>query len=100
MNSQTYWFITGISNRGRLAAASRRCWGFFDSFQEAERAVLENDADIYECEYEHMVIEGYRMGLMVIGKDQHWYKYDPTTEKFNSIAPPDWAVNVVNWGIG
>ena len=47
------WFITGISNRGRMSVSSRRCWGFFGSFEDAECAVLENDADIYECEYEY-----------------------------------------------
>ena len=83
-----------------MSVSSRRCWGFFGSFEDAECAVLENDADIYECEYEYMVIEDYRMGLMTIGKDPHWYQYNYTTEKFNPIETPDWAVNIVNWGIG
>src|SRR5271157_5557101 len=67
MNNNTYYFITGISNREpKLGLNRNRCWGFFDDFAEAEKAVLENDGDIYENEFEHMVIEGHKMGVMGI----------------------------------
>ena len=101
MNSNTYWFVTGISNRTKHPTERTRCWGFFDDFTEAEQAVLANDGDIFENEFEHMVIEGHRMGIMgMMNGQQYWYWFDKETERFISIDTPDWAAGVVGWGIG
>ena len=103
MNNNTYWFITGVANEGRLSTSNTRCWGFFDDFAEAEQAVLVNDGDIYECEYQYMVIEGHKMGVMgIMSADQyrHWYRWSKDEKKFFSVDTPDWAVNIVGWGIG
>ena len=75
--------------------------GFFDDFAEAEQAVIMNDGDIWELEYDYMVIEGHTMGTLAMSTgEQHWYLYDEATERFAPIDTPAWSVNLVNWGIG
>lgn len=107
MNNQVYYFITGISNRSNSdnpkfsTASDKRCWGFFDNFIEADEAVKMNDGDIWELEYDYMVIEGHYMGTIAMSTcEQHWYHYDEGSERFVPIEIPKWAVNLVDWGIG
>jgi hypothetical protein len=102
MNSQTYWFITGMRDQSTAQWDRKRCWGFFDNFAEAEAAVLANDGDIYEEEFEYVVIEEHHMGTIAMSTHNlHWYKwYDWPQSKYLSIPAPDWAGNVIHWGIG
>lgn len=97
MTNQTFWFLTVMREDGW----NRRCWGFFDNFEEAEQAVIDNDADIYEEEYEYAVLEEQHMGTIAMGTGRmFWYKFNRRTEKYEKIDPPVWSQNIAHWGIG
>ena len=100
MTNKTFWFLTVMN--GPLGPASHsRCWGFFDDFERAEQAVIDNETDIYECEYTYAVLEEQLMGTIAMGTGKmFWYKYDRDTEKYEKIDPPEWSSGVVHWGIG
>lgn len=101
MNNKTYWFITAMRDQSAPQWSRQRCWGFFDDFNEAEQAVLSNDGDIYECEYEYVVLEEHHMGTMALGTgNMSWYKYNHSTEKYEKIDAPEWSHGLVHWGIG
>jgi hypothetical protein len=97
MTDKTFWFLTVMRKCGNRS----RTWGFFDDFNEAEQAVIHNDTDIYECEYEYAVLEEHHMGVIAHGTgNMFWYKYNRGTEKYEKIDPPEWSLNVCHWGIG
>jgi hypothetical protein len=97
MTDKTFWFLTVMREEGW----EKRCWGFFDDFIQAEQAVINNDSDIYECEYEYAVLEEHHMGTIAMGTGRmFWYRYNQDTEQYEKIDPPKWSQNVVHWGIG
>jgi len=102
MNSQTYWFITGMRDQATAQWNRKRCWGFFDNFAEADAAVVANDGDIYEVEFEYVVIEEHHMGTIAMGTGKmFWYKWDESKQGYNRIPAPAWAPsNIIHWGIG
>lgn len=97
MTKQTFWFLTVMREEGW----EKRTWGFFDDFNEAEQAVIRNDTDIYECEYEYAVLEEHYMGTIAMGTGRmSWFRYNRDTEQYARIDPPEWSKNVCHWGIG
>ncbi len=51
----------------------QRTWGYAETFEEAQKWVLENDCDIFEDGYyQHAVIEKYAPNLS-IPEQENWY---------------------------
>lgn len=100
MTDKTFWFLT-VMNGPHDKDYRKRTWGFFDNFEEAEQAVMMNDADIWECEYDYAVLEEHYMGTLAMGTGKmSWYKYNRITEMYEKIDKPEWSKNVCHWGIG
>lgn len=72
----TVFFVTVLSmdRHERRIMRNSRTWGFFYDFEVAERVVLENQTDIYECLYDYAVIEEYSQGILRLPKEKQWYK--------------------------
>jgi len=88
-----------------------RCWGYTDSFEKAEQAILENYTDIHECSYQWVIIEEHIMDVFAIGTGLfQWYHWNEEKEDvpewqngpggYERCRQPDWAKSVVHWGIG
>jgi len=87
-----------------------RCVGYYDTFEKAEEAVLNNAGDIYECGYySYVVIEAIGPGIYATDFNPIWYKAKwegPTEEsqlgkyKVKKVSTPGFAKNVCGWAIG
>jgi len=65
------FFVTVLHKLGNR----RRCWGWYEKFEGAEKAVLENHTDIFEVGYYDLaVIEEYPEGVMSLPEKLWWYK--------------------------
>ena len=78
-----------------------RCWGYAETFDEAEKAVLENYTDIHEESYQWAVIEEHVMDVfaMTTGLFQ-WYHWNENKRAYERCKQPEWAERVCGWGIG
>lgn len=112
---QVKYFLTTVgfySNQHGIHAGERhsRCVGYFDTFNEAETAALENWGDIYECGYyEYVVIEAIGSGLYQTDFHPSWYKAEWVESSKEHLAgrysvtkidPPEFASHICGWGIG
>ena len=81
----THFFVTVIETEkdsfedsGDYNKEARRTWGYTDTFEKAERAVLDNYSDIHECCYQWVIIEEHVMDVFAMGtglfKWYHWNK--------------------------
>lgn len=91
-----------------------RTWGWYDNFDDAERAIIENHTDIFECAYyDYAVIEEVGPGVCAIGEVRQWYKAEyETTRAANVVvrisndpvvtkcSEPEFAKGVCNFSIG
>ncbi len=60
--------------------ATLRLWGYELTFEEAEKKVLENFSDLFECYYTHAVIEQVSPGVPACPDDGDpppvWYRVE------------------------
>jgi len=75
-----------------------RCFGWYDSFEKAELAVLENRCDIHECWYHYVVIEKFNEGIHPVAFEQSWYIWDG--EGYKKSEKPVKFNSIVNFGLG
>lgn len=77
-----------------------RCFGYYSDKQKALKAADENWADMHECSYNWLIIEKISEGLPAIPKEEIWYQWDYGVECWVHSEKPNWAKQIVNWGIG
>ena len=63
MNNELYYFITVFSKYDDKGPHNMRCWGFYNSFEDAHMVVENNITDIWETIYDFAVIEEYHPGI-------------------------------------
>ncbi len=77
----------------------KRTWGWYEKFEDAERAVIENHTDIFERGYYDLaVIEEMPEGVAAVEVEAFWYrakyaqgKDDPVVTKIK--RPSGFALN-------
>lgn len=98
------YFITGITYKGEVETVlpnrGQRCFGYFQTFEKAEKAVLNNYCDIWETIYEYVVIEKVKDGIHQIDLKPIWYKWNLEKECYEKTEKPDFADGYAGWGIG
>ena len=58
------YFVTGVTYEDKkFKDRDQRCFGYFETFEEAEKAVLNNRCDIWETIHEYVVIEKIEDGI-------------------------------------
>lgn len=82
-DTRTIFFVAVYESERPYRAGGNRTWGWYETFEEAERAVLENHTDIFECTYDYAVIEEVGPGVMALGEVRQWYRAD-----FKNRNPP------------
>lgn len=103
---ETIFTITVISSKDRAKniSASRRTWGFYFAFSDAEEVVFENQTDIFEHYYDHAVIEEFEEGTLSLGKKVQWYKAnypgDGQPPKITKIKEPKMFKGTCNFAMG
>lgn len=94
---------------GRKWKLGDRTWGWYETFEEAEEAILNNYGDLFECSYNYACIEEVPPGVMVVAKVKQWYKatFDETKmeiehhyPEITKCEPPPYACSTVNFSMG
>lgn len=99
---ETHFFITAIT-RYNNQIKDCRCWGYSNRFEEAEKAVLNDDGIFHEAgTYNYIVIEEMHMACWSLPTDrnQSWYEFDYSVDRYKKISKPKWSGNIMCWGIG
>ena len=71
---------------GLIQVGSSRTPGWYSTFEDAERTVLENTCDIWETCYDYACIEKYHEGLYGIAEEMGWIPKAGGTER-SSVLP-------------
>ena len=91
------YFITIIDSKDN----DKRCVGYFDTFEKAEEAVLDNACDINETCYDYCVIENVPEGLYQYDFKPTWYKWNDLDEVYEKIDyVPEPFKNIIGFCIG
>ena len=85
-----------------MNCGSSRCFGYYETFEEADKAVRENRCDIREYLYDYCFIENIPSGIhpICLPEDRHLYEYDETTDSFVKIDEPVALHHIVGWALG
>ena len=98
------YFITGITYKGEVETVlpnrGQRCFVYLSTFEEAEKAVLNNYCDIWETIHEYVVIEKVEDGIHQYDFNPTWYKWNLEKECYEKTEKPDFANGYAGWGIG
>ena len=95
------YFVTTIDSRDE----DRRCVGYFETFEEAEKAVLENACDIWETCYNYAVIENIKPGLYQYDFHPTWYKWHKLANGYMKCEQPSFvtkhgSIGTIGYAIG
>jgi hypothetical protein len=74
---------------------SSRCWGFFNTREEALDGLhhhVDSEAGYYN--------ERFLEGIYAKADHEEWFKYDFDNHKWVKIPTPEFAVGIINHGIG
>ena len=104
---ETHFFVTAVDVRDGVIKDTR-CVGYTKTFKEAEEAVLENMGDLHESTNQWAVIEEMSIGVWSHATRfieeygvYQWYKWEGNDEgHYVKCEIPEWATNILNWGIG
>lgn len=78
----------------------RRCVGWFDNFNEAENAILNNFEDMHNSMYKYAIIEEMDPGILAVDNINKRCLYKWQNNKYEKIEIPKCLECVSNFGIG
>lgn len=82
-------------------ARNLRCWGWFNTLEEATDAILNNSGDLHECYYSLAVIERVKPDMSFGHRPEYWFRWD--NDKLKAWVPcekPETLKNVICFGVG
>ena len=79
-----------------------RCWGYYLTLEEAASVAESDKCGLNEAGYwPWIVIEALQPGIgSVADCEEYWYLYSDENRAFVPCLKPEWAQNVIGWGIG
>ena len=79
--------VTGVVDPYDAGYLATRCFGVFQTLDEAMESVVNNYSDIWEHTYNFMVIEPLEFGIhpYSASEDQMWFEYNQKTDRFDFI---------------
>jgi hypothetical protein len=85
-------------------ATRRRAWGWFPTAEEAEACVLKNDADVWENDYTHAVVERTLPGSLATVEGERWFRSVRDgygrLERVETCASPEELEGICHFGMG
>jgi len=97
------WFITTLVKKERsgLTNKNRRCFGFYNTHNEAHKAVEENRGSMEECLYDYLVIEYIEPGIHPTVEVEHWWWWVEENRRWeDGIEKPEEFRGTVNFALG
>lgn len=79
----SYFARTSEDQKEYFTIRNKRTWGWYSDLKTAKESVEMNNADIYEGQYNHAVIEEVAEGILFGGDipKEWWYKWEGTWEE-------------------
>lgn len=91
--------ITVIKNS--LMPGGTRAVGYYETLEEAQEAVNDNNCDINEDEYyPYAVIEKVDSGIFTFPREEWWYHWNNIKEGYVQIVKPDKFARICLWSLG
>lgn len=84
----------------RLDIGGSRTFGYYDNFDDADRALRANYGDMHETIYYYAVIECIRQGIHPRPGERWFYKYDKEKDGFYPIEEPKEFEHYINIALG
>lgn len=99
------YFITCFSkidkdNHGWLDTGAMRTFGYYDNFEDADKALRHNYCDMHEYLYRYAVIEKVEPGIHPIAEERWFYRYDEENDGFYHISEPEEFEHYINIALG
>ena len=91
---KSIFFITVMNSK---IVDSRR-WGWYETLEDAEKVVLENESNIFENYYDYAVIEEMPEGALACSKNEWWYLYK--NDMVSKCKKPKKFFQVCNFCLG
>lgn len=88
MSETPIYMITGYELHGNKLG-DKVNWGFYYSFEEAEKIVLNNWTDLYEGCYNIMIIEELLPGIINNSKKISFYQWNNNFKCYEFINRPE-----------
>jgi len=77
-----------------------RTFGFYSTFEEADKAVRENRCDLSEYTYNYAVIEEVPEGIHSFAQNRWVYKFNDSKKTFEPIDEPEEIKHFSNFSMG
>lgn len=112
------WFITSICGKETMEKMAKgyadigkshrlpsrkRTFGFYNSYNEAHRAVTENRCNLCECLYDYVVVEYIEEGIHPMVHAVDWWRWDQEKNRWIYLPQKDWPEefqSICNWALG
>ena len=105
MEPKISYFITCFENlpsENKIHMGSSRCFGYYNSFEEADEAVKENRCDLHEYLYKYCLVEAITPGIhqICLVEDRHFYEFDTHKGCWEPKPEPECLARIINFAIG
>ena len=77
-----------------------RVVGFFDNIEIARDTVIEQSENLFELEYEYLVIEVLAQGLYPEVLNEEWFIYNRKLKIYEPALKPEDLIHCINFCIG
>ncbi len=111
------WFITAICSRKTMESlrekspnrdpkflpSRSRTFGFYNSYNEAYKAVEENRGSMEECVYDYIIMEYIEAGIHPMVHATDWWAWDTNERKWVYLPMDQWPIEfqgICNWALG
>jgi hypothetical protein len=94
------WFITAIATKPN-GDTDIHCFGFYNEFNEAFKAVEENRGSMCECLYDYLVMEYIEPGIHPEVHKEYWWEWVEENNRWeDGIEKPEQFKGIVNFALG
>ena len=95
------WFITAICSKKTMQSTAEkyqtlpvyiprsRCFGFYNTYNEAYKAVEENRGSMCECLYDYIVMEYIEPGIHPMVHAVQWWAWNDASNKWDFLCQED-----------
>jgi len=85
---------------GHIEHNNWRCWAWFATFEEAQRAVENCGEFFWENYYDHLVIEEVPRGAITHHYLEWWYKWNCDESMWQHTSKPEILDGIEHFGVG
>ena len=80
----------------KIPTTTHTC-GYYFAYDEARRAIAEDQFSMQECMYNYLVLERMSEGIPAMSSIELWFKW--SRRKWKPTNKPKWA-KAINWAMG